>query len=84
VVAGGVFYSNYIHQEKKSDKERKIERKTLSFLHTKRFDTFILRWVQFRVHPFLINLSLIYINLIDGYALFKKIPKFVPTLVYGQ
>ena len=44
-----MFYSYYIHQEKKSDKERKIERKTLSFLHTKRFDTFILRWVQFLV-----------------------------------
>ena len=49
VVAGGGFYSYYIHQGNKSDKERKIVRKKLSFMHTKRFNTFFKRWVQFRV-----------------------------------
>ena len=35
-VAGGGFYSYYIHQGNKSDKERKIVRnKKLSFMHTK-------------------------------------------------
>ena len=37
VVARGGFYSNYIHQGNKSDKERKIGRKKLSFMHRKRF-----------------------------------------------
>ena len=32
-----------------SDKERKIVRKKLSFMHTKRFNTVFKRWVQFRV-----------------------------------
>ena len=49
VVAGGKFYSYYIHQGYKSDKERKIVREKLSFFHTKRFITFFKRWVQFRV-----------------------------------
>ena len=49
VVAGGGFYSYYIHQGNKSDKERKIVRKKLSFMHTKRFNIFFKRWVQFRV-----------------------------------
>ena len=31
------------------DKERKIVRKKLSFMHTKRFNTFFKRWVQYRV-----------------------------------
>ena len=33
VVAEGEFYFYYIHQENKSDKERKIVRKKLSFMH---------------------------------------------------
>ena len=49
VVAGGGIYSYYIHQENKSDKEMKIVTKKLSFMHTKRFNTFFKRWVQFRV-----------------------------------
>ena len=49
VVAGGGFYFHYIHRGNKSDKERKIVRKKLSFKHTKRFNTFFKRWVQFRV-----------------------------------
>ena len=49
VVAGGGFYSYYIHQGKKTDKEWKIVRKKLSFMHTKRLNTFFKRWVQFRV-----------------------------------
>ena len=32
------FYSYYIHQGNKSDKERKIERKKKSFMHTNRFN----------------------------------------------
>ena len=46
---GAGFYSYYIHQENKSDNERKIVRKKLRFMHTKRFNTFFKRWVQFRV-----------------------------------
>ena len=48
VVAKGGFYSYYIHQGNESDKERKILRKKLGFMHTKRFYTFFKRWVQFR------------------------------------
>ena len=48
VVARGGFYSYYIHQGNKSDKERKIARKKLSFMHTKRFHTLFKRWVQFK------------------------------------
>ena len=47
VVAG--FYSYYIHQKNKLDKERKIVRKKLSLMYTKRFKIFYKRWVQFRV-----------------------------------
>ena len=39
-VAGGGFYFCYIHQGNKSDKERKILRKKLSFMHIKRFNNF--------------------------------------------
>ena len=49
LVAGGGVYSYYIPQVNKSDKERKIVRKKLSFMHTKKFYTFSKRWVQFRV-----------------------------------
>ena len=42
--------SYYIHQGNKSDEERKILRKKSSFMHTKRFNTFLKRWVQFRVY----------------------------------
>ena len=35
VVAGGGFYSYFIHQGNKLDKEMKIERKKLGFMHTK-------------------------------------------------
>jgi hypothetical protein len=49
VVAGGWFYSDCIHQGNKSDTEMKIVRKKLSFMHTKRFNTFFKRWEQFRV-----------------------------------
>ena len=49
LVAGGRFYSYFINQGNKSDKERKIVRKKLSCMHTKRFNTFFKRWVQFRV-----------------------------------
>ena len=31
----------------KSDKERKFVRKKLNFMHTKRFNSFFKRWVQF-------------------------------------
>ena len=46
---GADLYSYFIHQRNKSDKERQIVRKKLSFMHTKRFNTFFERWVQFRV-----------------------------------
>ena len=36
-------------QWNKSEKERKIVVKKLSFMHTKRFNPFFKRWVQFRV-----------------------------------
>ena len=49
VVARGGFYSHYIHKGNKSDKESKIVRKKINFMHTKRFNTFFKRWVQFRV-----------------------------------
>ena len=49
MVAGGGFYSYHIHQWNKSDKERKIVRTKLSFIHTKRFSTFFKRWMKFRL-----------------------------------
>ena len=50
VIAGGGFYSYYNHhQENKSDKGRKIVVKNLSFMHTKRFNKYFKRWMQFRV-----------------------------------
>ena len=49
MVAGGGYYSYYIHQGNKSDKVRKILRKKLSFMHAKRFNKIFIRWVQFRV-----------------------------------
>ena len=49
VIAGGGFYSYYIHQGNKSDIERKIVRNKLSFTHTKIFNTFFKTWVQFCV-----------------------------------
>ena len=49
VVAGGGFYSYYyIHKGNKQDNERFFFKK-LSFMQTKRFNTFFKRWVQFRV-----------------------------------
>ena len=45
---GHYFY--YIHQGNKSDKERKIVRKKLSFMNTKRFYTFLKRWMQLHVY----------------------------------
>ena len=47
---GASFYSYHIHQRNKSDKERKIVRKKLRFMHTKRINTFRKRWVQFHVY----------------------------------
>ena len=47
VVAGSGFHS--YHQGNKSDKERKILRKKLSFMHAKKCIAFSKRWVQFRV-----------------------------------
>jgi hypothetical protein len=41
--------NTYIHQGNKSDKERKVVRKELSLMHTKIFNTFLRRWVPFRV-----------------------------------
>ena len=41
VVTGVGFYSYYVHQGNKSSKERKIVRKKLSFMHTKRINTFL-------------------------------------------
>ena len=46
---GAGFYSYYIRQGNKSDKEREVVRKKLSFMHTKRFNTFSKKWVQFHV-----------------------------------
>ena len=56
VVAGVGYCSYHIHPGNKSDKERKIVRKKLSFLHTKRFNTFFKRWVQFQSQPIRITI----------------------------
>ena len=40
LIAGGGFYSYFIYQGNKLDKERNIVRKNLSFRHRKRFNTF--------------------------------------------
>ena len=49
VVVGGGFYSYYFNQGEKIDKERKIVRKKLSFMHTKRFNNFFNIKAQSRV-----------------------------------
>ena len=49
-IAGGGHYSYYIHQGNKSDKERKIARKKLSFMLTKRFNKSFKIWVHFNVY----------------------------------
>ena len=49
MVAGAGFHSYYIHQGNKSNEERKNVRKKLSFMRTKRFDTFFKRLVLFCV-----------------------------------
>ena len=46
---GAGFYFYTIHQRNKSDKERKIVRRKISFMLAKRFNTFLKRWVLFRV-----------------------------------
>ena len=48
--SGAGFYSYYIHQGNKSNKEMETVRKKLYYMHTKRFNTFFKRWVQFHVH----------------------------------
>ena len=50
MVAGGGLNSYYVHKGNKSDKEREIVRKKLSFIHTKRFNKFFKRWLQFHVY----------------------------------
>ena len=47
-----MFYSYYIHQGNKSDKERKIVRKKLDFMHIKRFNTIYKVWLQFHISIF--------------------------------
>ena len=42
------FYSYYIYQGNKLDKERKIVRRKLIFMNTKRFNRFLKEWVKFR------------------------------------
>ena len=49
VVAWGGFYFYYIPQGNKSVKERKIVRKKLSFMHTRRLNILFKIWVQFLV-----------------------------------
>ena len=49
-VARGGLYFYYIHQGNKSDKERKIARKKLSFKLTKRLNKSFKIWVQFHVY----------------------------------
>ena len=46
---GRVLFLLYTPQGNKSDKERKIVRKKLSFMHTTRSNTLFKKWVQFRV-----------------------------------
>ena len=70
-VAGGVFYSYYIHQGNKSDKERrKIVRKKFSFMHTKSF--FFFKWLQSRVGA-ISRLPIMSIYLIIFLAIFLSI-----------
>ena len=61
VVDRGGFYSYYIYQGNKSDKERKIVSKKLIFIDIKGFNTFFKIWVQFRVGAIPRLPSLIYI-----------------------
>ena len=60
---GAGFYLYYIHQWNKSDKERIIVGKKLSFMHTRRSNRFFKRWLQFRVgaiprQPWNMNMTL--------------------------
>ena len=64
MAAGGGFYSYYIHQGNKSDKERKIVRKKLRFMNTKGFFSFFKRWMQFRVGAILRLPAILYLSLI--------------------
>ena len=48
-MVGVGFYSYYIHKGNESDKERKIVRNKLSFMHTKKFNKIFKRLVKFRV-----------------------------------
>ena len=45
VGTGGGLHYYYIRQGNKSDKERKIVRNKLSFMHTKTFNTFLKRYM---------------------------------------
>ena len=63
VVARGGFYSFYIQQGNKLYKERQIVRKKLSFMNTKRLNTFFKKgcnsmWVQFHVYLIWVQLVL--------------------------
>ena len=82
VVAGGGFYSYYIHQGNKSDKERKIVRKKLSFMHTKRFNTFFKRWVQFRVGR--IPRLPLYISIYILYILYVQCTSYINTTIIAS
>ena len=68
---GAGFYFYYIHQGKRSDKERKIEK--LSAMHTKRFNTYFKRWVQ------LIDISIVQFHV---YPLIHQF--FLFTQMWGQ
>ena len=46
---GASFIPIIVHHGNKLDKEREIVRKKLSFMHTKRYNTFLKIWVQSRV-----------------------------------
>ena len=50
MVAGGGLYSYSKHKGDKTDKEKKIVRLKLSFMHSKRFNRLFQKWVQFHVH----------------------------------
>ena len=82
VVAGGGFYS-YIHQGNKLDKEKKIVRKKLSFMHTKGINTFF-KWVQSRVGaiPRLPNFVCIYIVFLSYFSLLLPISKLWSSIKF--
>ena len=83
MVAGGAgFHSYFIHQGNKLDKERKVVRNKLNFMHTNCFNIFFKIGVQFRLGATragsqnnyfgLQSLTFLIISKLIQYAIYKK------------